>query len=130
MSNALSYLIKARPEAMTAYFTFLKDTGKYLDPKTLDILAAVHLKLETHEPLEILSAYRTKKTNNMLRARSRGVARDSYHIKGMACDITLKSRSTRQVQRAALSLHGGGVGRYSRSGFVHVDSGPERSWGR
>jgi len=30
MSTALSYLIKARPEAMTAYFTFLKDTGKHL----------------------------------------------------------------------------------------------------
>jgi len=107
-----------------------EDQAIKIDPKTLDILAAVHQRLETTEPLEILSAYRTKKTNNMLRMRSRGVARDSYHIKGMACDITLKSRSVPQIYRAAMDLHGGGVGKYSRSDFVHVDSGPERSWGR
>lgn len=124
------YITEACAEANWFLRDWREDVATKIDPKALDILAAVHLKLETQEPLEILSAYRTKRTNNMLRARSRSVARDSYHVKGMACDITLKSRSTRQVQRAALSLHGGGVGRYSRSGFVHVDSGPERSWGR
>ena len=41
MSDALSYLIKARPEAMTAYFTFLKDTGKYLDPKTRSLISVI-----------------------------------------------------------------------------------------
>lgn len=41
MSNALSYLIKARPEAMTAYFTFLKDTGKHLDPKTRSLISVI-----------------------------------------------------------------------------------------
>jgi nitrite reductase/ring-hydroxylating ferredoxin subunit len=29
MSDALNYLIKARPEAMKAYFTFLKESGKH-----------------------------------------------------------------------------------------------------
>ena len=41
MSDALNYLIKARPEAMTAYFTFLKDTGKHLDPKTRSLISVI-----------------------------------------------------------------------------------------
>jgi nitrite reductase/ring-hydroxylating ferredoxin subunit/alkylhydroperoxidase/carboxymuconolactone decarboxylase family protein YurZ len=41
MSDALSYLIKARPEAMTAYFAFLKDTGKHLDPKTRSLISVI-----------------------------------------------------------------------------------------
>ena len=41
MSEALNYLIKARPEAMTAYFTFLKDTGKHLDPKTRSLISVI-----------------------------------------------------------------------------------------
>ncbi len=41
MSSALSYLIKARPEAMKAYFTFLKDTGKHLDPKTRSLISVI-----------------------------------------------------------------------------------------
>jgi len=41
MSEALSYLIKARPEAMKAYFTFLKDTGKHLDPKTRSLISVI-----------------------------------------------------------------------------------------
>jgi nitrite reductase/ring-hydroxylating ferredoxin subunit len=41
MSDALSYLIKARPEAMSAYFTFLKDTGKHLDPKTRSLISVI-----------------------------------------------------------------------------------------
>jgi len=41
MSDALSYLIKARPEAMTAYFSFLKDAGKHLDPKTRSLISVI-----------------------------------------------------------------------------------------
>ncbi len=41
MSNALNYLIKARPEAMTAYFSFLKDAGKHLDPKTRSLISVI-----------------------------------------------------------------------------------------
>jgi uncharacterized protein YcbK (DUF882 family) len=57
------------------------------------------------------------------------VARNSYHVKGMAVDIMMKSRSVRDISRAGLSLRAGGVGRYSHSGFVHFDSGPVRRWG-
>ena len=41
MSDALNFLIKARPEAMTHYFKFLKDCGKHLDPKTRDLISVI-----------------------------------------------------------------------------------------
>jgi nitrite reductase/ring-hydroxylating ferredoxin subunit len=41
MSDALNYLIKARPEAMGHYFAFLKDAGKHLDPKTRDLISVI-----------------------------------------------------------------------------------------
>ena len=41
MSDALNYLIKARPEAMKAYFTFLKVSGKHLDPKTRSLISVI-----------------------------------------------------------------------------------------
>jgi nitrite reductase/ring-hydroxylating ferredoxin subunit/alkylhydroperoxidase/carboxymuconolactone decarboxylase family protein YurZ len=41
MSDALNYLIKSRPEAMKAYFTFLKESGKHLDPKTRSLISVI-----------------------------------------------------------------------------------------
>ena len=41
MSDALNYLIKARPEAMSAYFSFLKESGKHLDPKTRSLISVI-----------------------------------------------------------------------------------------
>jgi nitrite reductase/ring-hydroxylating ferredoxin subunit/alkylhydroperoxidase/carboxymuconolactone decarboxylase family protein YurZ len=41
MSDALKYLIKARPEAMTAYFTFLKKSATHLDPKTRSLISVI-----------------------------------------------------------------------------------------
>ena len=99
-----------------------------IDIRALDIMAASHGLLGVSEPYNMLSGYRTAKTNAMLRARSRRVARNSLHIKGQAADLRLKSRSVAQMARAAASCSAGGVGKYSRSNFVHVDSGPVRTW--
>lgn len=41
MSDALNYLLKARPETMSHYFAFLKDSGKYLDPKTRNLISVI-----------------------------------------------------------------------------------------
>lgn len=41
MSDALEYLVKARPEAMRAYFKFLKEAGKHLDPKTRALITVI-----------------------------------------------------------------------------------------
>jgi nitrite reductase/ring-hydroxylating ferredoxin subunit/alkylhydroperoxidase/carboxymuconolactone decarboxylase family protein YurZ len=49
VSNALNYLLKARPDAMGHYFSFLKDAGTRLDPKTRDLISViskVHVQTE------------------------------------------------------------------------------------
>jgi len=48
---------------------------------------------------------------------------------GKAADLRLKSRSVGQMAAAAEACASGGVGRYSRSNFVHMDCGPVRHWG-
>ncbi len=122
------------PEALDSISHLLRDWREDetapIAPATIDIIAATQKILDCREPFQVISGYRTPKTNAMLRSRSRGVARNSYHVKGMAADLTLKSRSTRQIAGAAKSLSAGGVGTYSRAEFVHLDSGPVRDWGR
>ncbi len=41
MSDALNYLVKARPEEMTAYFKFLKGAGKHLDTRSRDLISVI-----------------------------------------------------------------------------------------
>jgi nitrite reductase/ring-hydroxylating ferredoxin subunit/alkylhydroperoxidase/carboxymuconolactone decarboxylase family protein YurZ len=41
MSDALNYLIKTRPETVSHYFAFLKETGKHLDPKTRNLISVI-----------------------------------------------------------------------------------------
>jgi len=101
-----------------------------IDQRTIDIMAAAHNLLETNEPYTLLSGYRSPETNAMLRARSSGVARNSRHMRGEAADLRVNSRSVSQIYSAARACNAGGVGRYSRSNFVHMDCGPVRSWGR
>lgn len=103
------------------------DTIKY-DVRNIDIIAAAHRLLETSEPFNLLSGYRSPKTNAMLRKRNSGVASKSYHIRGMAADLKLRTRSIDQMASAGLACRSGGVGKYRRSNFVHMDCGPVRTW--
>ena len=41
MSDALNYLVKARPDAVGHYFAFLKACGTQLDPKTRDLISVI-----------------------------------------------------------------------------------------
>jgi uncharacterized protein YcbK (DUF882 family) len=91
-------------------------------------MAASHRLLDAGEPYTLLSGYRSPETNAALRRQSRGVARDSLHMRGQAADLRLRSRSVSQMAQAALACAAGGVGRYARSNFVHMDCGPIRSW--
>ncbi len=106
------------------------DEAVNYDRHNVDIIAASHNLMETSEPYQLLSGYRSPATNAMLRSRNRGVASNSYHIKGMAADLRLKSRSVAQMSAAALACNSGGVGKYYGSNFVHMDCGPVRSWRR
>ncbi len=120
-------------DAVTEVHHFMRDwrnnkaTG--IDMRTIDIMTASHNLMDVSEPYVLLSGYRSPETNAMLRSKSRGVARNSLHMKGQAADLRLASRSVNQMARAALACHAGGVGRYSGSNFVHMDCGPVRSWG-
>jgi uncharacterized protein YcbK (DUF882 family) len=121
------------PEAMNEVNRIMRDwrSGDVIriDGRTIDIMAASHSLMDTSEPYMLLSGYRSPATNAMLRSRSSGVARNSLHMKGQAADLRLKSRSVSQMARAAAACNAGGVGKYSRSNFVHMDCGPVRTWG-
>ncbi len=113
---------------------FLRDfrTGDEIaiDPQLFDLLHDVKRRLG-HEDgtFEIVSGYRSPRTNNMLRRASSGVARQSLHMTGQAIDVRLAEMPTRNIRDAAVTLSRGGVGYYSRSDFVHLDTGRARSWG-
>lgn len=121
------------PEVMKEITYFMRDWRSdatlQIDPRNIDIMAASHRLMDVSEPYMLLSGYRSPATNAMLRSKSRGVARNSLHMQGQAADLRLKSRSVSQMARAAAACASGGVGKYSRSNFVHMDSGPVRTWG-
>ncbi len=120
------------PEAKAEIDFLLRDWRQNLiidyDIKAVDILAGVYRLLETSEPLGVVSGYRSPATNAMLRRKNRGVAKDSYHTKGMAVDFQMKTRGARGIANVARQLGAGGVGSYRT--FLHIDSGPVRSWRR
>lgn len=99
-----------------------------MDPRVVDILSLLHKKINATEPFEILSGYRSPKTNAMLREVSAGVARNSFHMYGQAIDIRVPGKETFMVKKAAMAMKAGGVGYYPHSNFVHVDTGAVRSW--
>ena len=99
-----------------------------IDPMTLDLMAAISRKVDAKQPFEIISGYRSPQTNRSLRNNSNGVAKNSYHMQGKAVDLRLPGVPLKTVRKAALDLRMGGVGYYSKSGFVHIDSGRVRSW--
>ena len=117
------------PEALAEINKFMRDvrTGQVakIDARTVDIIAATYRMMDVSEPYTMLSGYRSPQTNRSLR----GTAKNSLHMHGQAADLRLKSRSVSQIYRAAKACNSGGVGRYSRSNFVHVDCGPVRTWG-
>ncbi len=121
-------------DAVDEIYHFMRDWRtdqvKKIDLRTIDIMAAAHNLLDVSEPYMLLSGYRSPQTNAAMRRNRSGVARNSYHTRAMAIDIRVQDRSVNQIARAAEAIGGGGVGRCSRSAFVHVDSGPLRTWGR
>ena len=100
-----------------------------IDPLALDIIYWTSHRMGSSGKAEIISGYRTHETNEMLRSRSAAVAKDSYHILGQAIDFRLVDRSIKDTHEAVLTRQYGGVGLYTRSQFIHVDTGPVRSWG-
>lgn len=102
---------------------------KAIDPKLFNKLNQLQLKLGLRNAeVVVISGYRSAKTNAAMHRRSRGVASNSFHIRGQAIDLQISGVPLAKVRNAAESLHNGGVGYYPRSNFVHVDTGPIRTW--
>lgn len=100
-----------------------------IDPRVIDILYLTRAKAGMgNQPYEVLSGYRSPKTNSMLRRVSTGVARNSLHLTGQAIDIRMPGLRTAALRDAARGLRAGGVGYYPKSNFVHIDTGRVRSW--
>jgi uncharacterized protein YcbK (DUF882 family) len=99
-----------------------------IDRRLLGLLDELHDSLDTAEPFEVISGYRSPATNAKLVATSTGVASGSLHVAGMAIDIRVPGRQLRAVRDAAKALRAGGVGYYPVSDFVHVDVGRVRYW--
>lgn len=101
-----------------------------MDPQLLDLLYDVKTYLgDADARFEVLSGYRSPRTNQMLRATSGGVAKNSLHLTGQAIDVRFPDLPTRYIRDAAIALERGGVGYYRRSDFVHLDTGTVRRWG-
>jgi len=114
--------------------SFLSDfrTGDVvnMDPQLLDLIYDVRVSLDSDGSYQVVSAYRSPKTNEMLRGRSAasGVAKKSQHLLGKAIDVRLEGIDTADLRDAAIQLQRGGVGYYEKSDFVHMDTGRVRRW--
>ncbi len=111
---------------------FLRDfrTGEVhpIDPKLLDILSAVRENFGGQGTIEVISGYRSPKTNQQLRTKSSKVAKRSLHMDGRAIDIRITGLQTRKIQQCVIDMQCGGVGLYPKSDFVHLDTGRVRTW--
>ncbi len=119
-------------DALEAVSRVLRDhrTGEIhpIDPGVLDVLHEVAALVDSRAAFHVVSGFRSATTNERKWRRGRGVARNSLHRCGRAVDVFLPGCELDRLRRAALSLGAGGVGYYPRSGFVHLDTGPVRSW--
>jgi uncharacterized protein YcbK (DUF882 family) len=108
---------------------FRNDKQKTIDPRLLDRLVMLQRSLGSNGRFEIISAYRSPQTNAMLRRHSYGVAKNSYHLQAKAIDIRLTDVDLYALRTAAVNMGGGGVGIYTGADFLHIDTGPQRTWG-
>lgn len=118
------------PNAISDLTVFLRDFHADkcgpVDVALLDFLANVMAVTGQHSAT-VLSAYRTRETNEQLRTTVFGVAEESQHLFGRAIDVTFDA-GLATAKQAALGMKYGGVGWYPNSHFLHLDSGPVRCW--
>ncbi|SUC09325.1 Bacterial protein of uncharacterised function (DUF882) [Pasteurella canis] len=78
--------------------------------------------------IQIICGYRSPASNAAMRRKSHGVASNSYHTRGQAIDFRIDGVPLVKLRQAAEKLNNGGVGYYPRSNFIHIDTGPVRTW--
>ncbi|MFZ6770613.1 YcbK family protein [Undibacterium sp. Di26W] len=106
-----------------------------IDPKLLETLWATQAyvaRFGVSRPLEILSGYRTQASNQRLIEEGVPAARKSLHMEGKAADIRIPQLHEEILGELIQSFRQGGVGFYYRQtaqgGWIHTDTGLQRSW--
>lgn len=124
------YVDSALDEIESFLSDFRTGDARAIDPALLDLVYDIRDSLGSRGTFEIISAYRSPQTNQMLQDRSSnsGVATKSQHLLGKAIDLRLRGVPTTDLRDAAIALQRGGVGFYETSDFVHVDTGRIRRW--
>jgi uncharacterized protein YcbK (DUF882 family) len=111
---------------------FLRDyrTGaiKPINKQLLNLISTISAIIGKEHWFNVISGYRSPETNKLLRKKSKGVAKNSYHMFGKAIDIRVPGFSLSKLREIAVYLKSGGVGYYPKSDFIHIDSGPVRCW--
>jgi uncharacterized protein YcbK (DUF882 family) len=109
------------------------DDRTKMDPRLFDVVWETYRNAggnSQEDPVVVVSAYRSPRTNAMLRRRSRAVAEHSQHMLGKAMDTTMPNMSMEKVREVGMKLQRGGVGYYGNANFVHLDVGSVRAWPR
>lgn len=106
-----------------------------IDPKLFETLwgaQAFVARYGIEQPLEILSGYRTEKSNIKLIEQGVPAARQSLHMLGRAADIRIPNLNAEVLGGLVRSFRQGGVGFYyrpgARGGWIHADTGLQRVW--
>lgn len=98
-----------------------------MDPELIGLLDWTQWYLGQYgytRPLQILSGYRTRYTNQRLE----NAAKNSMHLYGKAIDLRVPGLSAEYLGKLFWWMGRGGVGIYTRSEFVHIDTGAIRAW--
>ena len=126
------YVSEAMEKVNWVFRDWRKNEATRMDPALIDLLWEMHAELGSKEPINIISGFRSRDTNEMLRKSVGGQASESRHILGKAADVQFPDVPLKQLRYAAMVREKGGVGYYPTSGtpFVHVDTDRVRAWPR
>ncbi|MGX1198425.1 DUF882 domain-containing protein [Parvibaculum sp. MBR-TMA-1.3b-4.2] len=124
---------KYLPHALKRMRHFMRDlrteTTHEIHPGLLDLMWEIDQNTRSKNPIYTMSGYRSPQTNEWLLKHSDGIDPGSFHMRGMAVDITQNFLDPEEVYRVALKLKKGGAGYYpTKRPFVHVDIGPRDNW--
>ncbi len=122
------YIQPAMDQISWFFRDFRENQKMPVDIDLLNILHYMQANVGQSRTIKLHSGYRTPKTNAMLASKSSNVGKKSYHMKAKAADISISGFNSRELRAMAISLNAGGVGIYRGSNFIHVDSGPVRTW--
>lgn len=122
------YIQPAMKQISWFFRDFRRNEELAVDIDLLNILHYMQVNVGNSRTMKLHSGYRTPETNAMLASRSSNVGQRSYHIKAQAADISIQGFNSRELRNIAIALNAGGVGVYRGSNFIHVDSGPVRTW--